>query len=123
MKLSLMILFALAGCATVPPASAGPTAGLGQEASIGGVQVRPLRIVEDSRCPVNAVCVWQGRLRLEAEVDAVGGSETHRTVLGLREPAALGGGILTMVEAQPVKLDGPIEPRAYRFTFTFEPGR
>jgi hypothetical protein len=123
MKLSLMVLFALAGCATVPPASAGPTAGLGQTASIGGVQVRPLRIVEDSRCPVNVVCVWQGRLRLEAEVDAVGGSETHRTVLGLREPAALGGGILTMVEAQPVKLDRPIEPRAYRFTFTFEPGR
>jgi hypothetical protein len=111
----------LGGCASVPPAKTGPTAGFGEVAGVGGVQVRPLRIVEDSRCPVNVVCVWAGRLRVEAEVDALGGSETHRTVLTLQEPIALGGGTLTMVEAQPVKLDAPIDPRTYRFTFSFAP--
>jgi hypothetical protein len=119
MKPFPLILLALAGCATVPPAQAGPIAGIGETATVGGVQVRPLRIVEDSRCPVNVVCVWAGRLRVEADVDARGGSETHRTVLTLGEPAAIGGGTLTMVEARPVKLDAPIEPRAYRFTFSF----
>jgi hypothetical protein len=118
----LVILFvALAGCATVPPAPAGPTAGLGGTASVGGLQVRPLRIVEDSRCPANVVCVWQGRLRVEAEIEAQGGGETHRTVLTLLEPTALGGGILTLAEARPVKLDSRIEPQAYRFTFSFDP--
>ena len=121
MKPLVILLLALASCATVPSPAAGPTAGLGETASVGGLQVRPLRIVEDSRCPVNVVCVWTGRLRIEAQVEAVGGSETHRTVLTLREPAAIGGGMLTMVEAQPVKLDSPVEPRAYRFTFSFEP--
>ncbi len=121
MKPLVILCLTLAGCATITPASAGPTAGLGETANVGGVQVRPLRVVEDSRCPVNAVCVWQGRLRVEAEVEARGGSETHRTVLTLREPAALGDGILTMIEAQPVKLDAPIDPPTYRFTFSFAP--
>ena len=117
-----MIAITLAACATVTSASAGPTAGLSGVAQVGGLTVRPLRIVEDSRCPVNVVCVWQGRLRIKAEVDAVGGSEEYRLILTLREPAMLGGGTLTMVEAAPVKLDAPIEPGAYRFTFTFEGG-
>ncbi len=121
MKPFLITYLALAGCAAIPPVSAGPTAGLGETANVGGVQVRPLRVVEDSRCPANAVCVWEGRLRVEAAVDARGGSETHRIVLTLRQPATLGDATLTMVEAQPVKLDSPVDPRSYRFTFRFEP--
>ena len=121
MKRLGILFIALAGCLTAPPASVGPAAGLGQTASVGGVQIRPLQIVEDSRCPVNAVCVWQGRLRVEVEIDARGGSETHRTILTLREPITIDRGTLTMVEAHPVKLDAPVEPESYRFTFRFEP--
>ncbi|MDX2276088.1 MAG: hypothetical protein NW206_11620 [Hyphomonadaceae bacterium] len=47
-------------------------AGLGDTADLGaGLSVRPIDVLEDSRCPQNARCVWAGRLRLRV---AVGGA-------------------------------------------------
>lgn len=45
-------------------AAIGETADLG-----GGLSVRPLEVIEDSRCPRDVLCVWQGRLRLRALVN------------------------------------------------------
>jgi len=51
-------------------------AGLGETADLGGgLRVRPLEVLEDSRCPQNARCVWAGRLRLRVNVDGVGDRE------------------------------------------------
>lgn len=51
-------------------------AGLNQTADLGnGLRVRPLEVIEDSRCPQNARCVWAGRLRLRVNVDGVGDRE------------------------------------------------
>ena len=37
-------------------------AALNQTADLGGgLRVRPLEVLEDSRCPQNARCVWAGR--------------------------------------------------------------
>jgi hypothetical protein len=48
-------------------------AGIGQTADLGGgLRVRPLEVLEDSRCPQNARCVWAGRLRLRVAVEGVG---------------------------------------------------
>lgn len=44
-------------------AAIGETADLG-----GGLTVRPLAVIEDSRCPNNVTCIWAGRLRLRANV-------------------------------------------------------
>ncbi|HYD88217.1 MAG TPA: hypothetical protein VEA80_12120 [Vitreimonas sp.] len=41
----------------------------------GGLRVRPLEVLEDSRCPQNARCVWAGRLRLRVTVEGVGERE------------------------------------------------
>lgn len=41
----------------------------------GGLRVRPLEVVEDSRCPQNARCVWAGRLRVRVNVEHVGERE------------------------------------------------
>ncbi len=41
----------------------GATANLG-----GGLTVRPLAIIEDSRCPQNVQCLWEGRMRIRANV-------------------------------------------------------
>lgn len=41
----------------------------------GGLRVRPLEVVEDSRCPQNARCVWAGRLRLRVNVEHIGERE------------------------------------------------
>jgi hypothetical protein len=51
-------------------------AGIGQTADLGGgLRVRPLEVIEDSRCPQNARCVWAGRLRLRVNVEGVGDRE------------------------------------------------
>lgn len=45
-------------------------AALGEAADLGdGLIIRPLELIEDSRCPANVQCVWAGRLRVRADVD------------------------------------------------------
>ncbi len=47
-------------------------AGIGQTVDLGGgLVVRPLAVIEDSRCPVDVTCVWAGRLVLRANVSGV----------------------------------------------------
>ena len=40
-----------------------------------GLRVRPLEVLEDSRCPQNARCVWAGQLRVRINVEGVGERE------------------------------------------------
>jgi len=118
-RLIFLSALALSACATVP-ASAGPTASLGQAATVGGATIRPIQVIEDSRCPSDVVCVWAGRLILLAEVDYRGGSESFRGNLTLGEPLRLGSESVTLVAAEPGTYAGkPTDPQAYRFTFTY----
>ena len=113
-----LVALTLAGCATTAPALTDPTAGLGGVATVDGVSIRPLSIIEDSRCPTDVVCVWAGRLIILAEVKFHGGGEIWRGPLTLGEPYAHGSETVTLVAAQPSKLAAtPIGPSAYRFTF------
>ena len=51
-------------------------AGIGETADLGaGLRVRPIEVLEDSRCPQNARCVWAGRLRLRVNIEGVGERE------------------------------------------------
>ena len=119
-RFPLFLALALGAGATVPPASAGPTASLGQVAEAGGATIRPIQVIEDSRCPTDVVCVWAGRLVLLAEVNYRGGSEAYRGNLTLGEPLVLGPGRVTLVAAQPAPIAGKaIDPLAYRFTFAY----
>ena len=115
------VAFALASCATTPPVHAGLTAGLGAVAYTNGLKVWPLTIVEDSRCPINAVCVWAGRLVVRTEV--TGGSWRQTRDLELGKPQHIADGALTLTAAEPPKVAGvEIDPRDYRFTFNFQGG-
>lgn len=116
-----LLAVALASCATMPPANAGPTAGLGQVATTNGLSVRPLQVLEDSRCPQNARCVWAGRLIVRTEV--IGGSWRQTRDLELGKPQHIADGSLTLVSGIPEKTAGAeTDPRAYRFTFDFQGG-
>ncbi len=99
----MIAALALAGCAAARLAAPGLVeARLGETARLGEVAVRPLRVIEDSRCPSDVTCVWAGRLRLGA---AIGGVPAE---LVLGEPFALpGGGTLTLVAALPEPRQNP----------------
>ena len=116
-----LLALLLAACATVSAPAAGPTAALGQQAYVDGLKVTPLEVIEDSRCPINARCVWAGRIIVRA---AVAGGGWRRVIdLELAQPQPVADGQLTLVAAEPGKMAGAAtDPRAYRFTFTFQGG-
>ena len=116
-------VFALAACATVPaPSSDGiARAKLGQRVYVDGPYVTPLAVLEDSRCPMNARCVWAGRTRLTVKIDLGSRSETRE--IASDKPIQVADGTLALVEVQPDKVAGKeMQRRKYRFGFTFHGG-
>jgi len=111
----------LAACATVPPTNAQPTAALGQIAYVNGLKVRPLKVVEDSRCPIKVQCVWAGRIVVRSEIS--GGSWRQTRDLELGKAQQIADGTLMLIAVSPEKAAGSAtDLRAYRFTFDFQGG-
>ena len=78
--------------------------------------MRPLALLEDSRCPALVRCIWAGQVRISVEIIGPAGRETRELTLG--KPIMLGGGTMTLIDVHPPKLaPAESEPRAYRFTF------
>ncbi len=122
--MSLLAMLALTACATIPPpVSAIPTAGFGQVATLGDVRVRPVELLEDSRCPAMVRCVWAGQVRLLVDVIRSDGAHQQRE-LTLGQSQDIDWGVLTLTDVQPPKLaPGTTDSAAYCFTFRFEPAR
>jgi hypothetical protein len=121
--LPLLATLALAGCATLPahPSDGIARAKLGQRVYVDGPYVTPLAVLEDSRCPMNARCVWAGRVRLSVKIELGSRSETRE--IGSDKPIQVADGTLALVEVQPDKLAGKeTKRRKYRFGFTFRGG-
>lgn len=116
------MLALLASCATMaqnPPSQDG-FAHLGEATYVDGPIVTPLELIEDSRCPMNARCIWAGRVILRVDVSG------HRTLdLTLGEPRQVADGALTLVSVTPDQVAGAgqeIDPANYRFGFEFAGG-
>lgn len=112
----------LTGCAATAasPLAEGP-ARLGQTVYVDGPRVTPVHVVEDSRCPMNARCIWAGRVVLRVKVQ--GGAWSREIDLTLGEPVTVADGALTLIGVAPERrTDQPIAPRDYRFTFAFAGG-
>ncbi len=116
----------LASCATVPDAPivdggpvqpAGSLVALDQPVAVAGIVLTPKRVVTDSRCPINARCVWAGEIIVETRVDGAGWRETVPMKLG--EPEGVRGYILNLVSAEPGQMAGAdsIRPEDYRFAY------
>ena len=109
----------LAACAAVPmgaPVRTDGLAAVGQSTRVGSLIVTPQAVVEDSRCPINARCVWAGRLVLRARIYSAGWRETANLTLG--QPYATHGAGLALVSAEPRKMAGtPPSPPASLFGF------
>lgn len=90
--------------------------GLNQTADLGdGLRVRPLEVLEDSRCPQNARCVWAGRLRVRVAVDGVGEREAILDEAAVQTPR----GAFALIAVSPGPwTDWPAGRKpAYRFGF------
>jgi len=117
------LFLSLSGCATVPPGTDGITRlGIGQTGTVDGPKVTPLAVLEDSRCPINARCVWAGQVRLRIRVTLGAGSREHEIVTG--KPLQIADGQLELVEVEPGRVagEGSAKPLKYRFGFRFAGG-
>ncbi|KQM13069.1 hypothetical protein ASE49_13860 [Novosphingobium sp. Leaf2] len=99
-------------------------AALGQSVTVGGPRITPLAVLEDSRCPMNARCVWAGQVRLRVRQDSGRGGVLELTS---GKPAHIADGTLELVDIRPDKMagasnQGAIDPTRYRFGFRFTGG-
>ena len=91
-------------------------AGINETADLGnGLTVRPLEVIEDSRCAANVQCVWAGRLRLRANVS---GSEVE---LIAGQPLTTPRGVVVLAVVKPGAWaewpEREVPRPAYRFGF------
>lgn len=122
----LALLTALGACTIIPAGTGvesaslpqGSVAALGQSVQVGALVVTPQSVVEDSRCPINARCVWAGRLIVKTRIDGKGWRETADLTLG--EPYATHGTALALTSGEPGRMAGEgreTKPGDYRFGF------
>ncbi len=122
---ALVASLALSACAATgqqTPLADGSNVALGQRAMVDGPIVQPVKILEDSRCPMNARCVWAGRVRLQM-VWIRGNGEKQPFEVTLGEPAQLADGQFTLESVRPEKMTNvTLKPEDYRFSFRFAGG-
>jgi hypothetical protein len=118
------LLMTTTACATIQPTkSDGIDVAFGQTAYVDGPKIRPIKLIEDSRCPMNARCVWAGRVRILAAWVKADGERQVELTLG--EPTALADGTLTLTAVTPSKIAGEgkeLVPSNYLFSFQFAGG-
>ena len=113
----LLLPALLAGCAGsgFDPLEGMPAA-IGETVRVGPLTATPVRLVEDSRCPLTVQCVQAGRLIVSTRLEGEGWRETVPLTLG--EPYAVGGHTVTLVSGRPEKWNERRRPRnEYRFVF------
>ena len=121
---TLFAAFALAACATLPTAAPVRSDGLariGEATRIGALVVTPRSVLEDSRCPINARCIWAGRVVVRTEIAGAGWRETRDLTLG--ERVATHGTTLGLTSVEPGKMAGAQPTPPQPLVLGFEGGR
>lgn len=123
--LSLGTALALSACAATgasTPLQDGSDVGLGQRAMVDGPIVQPVEVLEDSRCPMNARCIWAGRVRVKM-IWWRGNGEKQPFEVTLGESTPLADGAIRLESVRPEKMtDVTLKPSDYRFSFRFDGG-
>lgn len=124
---ALTALLSLSACvttaATETPLPNGDNVPLGQSAYVDGPIIRPVKVVEDSRCPMNARCIWAGTVKIEATWVRPGDDRTIELELG--KPMPLADGSIELIDVSPSRIAGEgreLRPADYRFNFHFMGG-
>lgn len=91
-------------------------ANLNQSGNAMGVQITPLEVLEDSRCPSDVVCIQAGTVRVRARLEnSLGNSEQ---IFALNTPITTETETITLVHVNPESISThTISPSEYRFSF------
>ncbi len=108
----------LAACATVPTSAEPQWVGIGQTVRSGPLTIRANALVEDSRCPMNARCVWAGRVVVDVTLTHDGQMTRANLILG--EPRVLASGSVMLDSVEPGRqTQVTLTPADYRLHFTY----
>lgn len=122
---AMLAAFALSGCATIgsaTPLPDGRDVAFGQRAMVDGPIVQPVEVLEDSRCPMNARCIWAGRVRVKM-IWWRGNGEKQPFEVTLGESTPLADGAIRLESVRPEKMTNvTLKPEDYRFSFRFDGG-
>jgi hypothetical protein len=122
--LPLVALALTAGCQVIPegpnvvgtPVAQGTAVPLRQPVAVGDLVVTPWAVKEDSRCPINARCVWAGRLVVTTRIHGQGWRDTADIQLG--ETYGTHDRVIALVSGEPGKTtDRETQPGEYRFAY------
>lgn len=124
--LALLAPVALAACTVVPapdstpPMPQGSAVALNQSVRVGDLTVTPIGVVEDSRCPINARCVWAGRLVVRTRIDGTARAGAWRDTANIQLGETYGthGLMIALTSGEPGKTAGrETQPEEYRFSY------
>jgi hypothetical protein len=105
--------------AAIPaPAQITVTAALNQSVGGLGVNITPLKVLQDSRCAVDVQCIQAGTVEVSVALRTQGLGNTT-TILTLNKPFATVDETIELVSVTPDKIAGKtIAASEYRFTFS-----
>jgi hypothetical protein len=126
----LLSIVTLAACRSTG-APAPHTASLDQEVLLApkeqavyeqqGLTIEFVRVVEDSRCPSDATCVWAGEVKVQVATRLNDAAATQHEIKA-GEPATVGAFRVDVVKVQPERiLTREIAPEEYRVTVKVAP--
>ena len=117
---------ALVACAhplapEVPGCAEGPCVAMKEAQHLSSITVTPLDLIEDSRCPAEAECIWAGRVRLTVRLEQRGQEQIAE--LSSEQPLRTESGWLYLREVAPRASTRwrELKPEDYRFGFKFIP--
>lgn len=115
-----LAVLSLTGCATLfgETEASVQRLKLGQIGDFGPVNLTPVSVDEDSRCPVGTQCIWAGQVRVKVLVEPAGANYTVFATLG--QPMGVDGGTLLIEDVTPARTStGQIPPSNYHFTIRY----
>jgi hypothetical protein len=98
------------------PVTTSYTTSIGQVAGSAFLNITPFEIVEESRCPIDVLCIHAGTVRVKAHVFHSG--TTTDEIFGLNNPVTIASTSINLVQVLPLPQSKvKITPASYRFTF------
>ena len=105
-----------APCRPNTPVKDGTTVSLNQRILNNGVYITPLKVLSDSRCPIDVECIWAGEVTLKVKLEK--GGVSKEVTLKQNTPFVFQGSEVSLVGVSPGNETGkPFTQEAYRFTF------